>query len=311
VTTNGTTYVHRDLGEDIRRGGFHLGPTIAAVTSSCLTWFGVAAYWACHAGAQLCALAGGLALVTKGNVAVRSFAASLCCCLPIVAVSWCVNSRRAVVPGFLASYTVSVCPGWSMFHRGQQLAQVYTFRRTPLHVLEARAMSQPVVRVKVATEVAASLALVKDPQKAEAGALAMCFRAGLSPEEAGSTIAAAKVYREVAANTDLSGNGFGQPAPPDPGINLASSVWDHLLGTAWRTLPPLTAAFSLGIALGSACSLRVVPPLARATAASATLTCSAFLDRTSLLCQHFVTQAVPVLATALRCLESCLPTRPW
>jgi hypothetical protein len=89
--------------------------------------------------------------------------------------------------------------------------------------------------VPKAREMAASLVLAKDPEKAERAVAAMGFRAGLSPTEVRDTIGAAKDYQKLVLE-------------PKNGLDTAASEWSSGSGQASSVLDldPLNAAHELG-----------------------------------------------------------------
>jgi len=251
VTAHGTTYAHRDLGEDIKRGGFHIvqysknaEQLVGSAAGQALMLAG-----AVGAVAQLPRIGRALARLDFGSAMWETAKAGLCAA-PMWFASGVAQARDSTEAPGSAKYTVKVVPGWSYSRLGETLCQVYQMRRVPVSNLESRTLKTPAVVVKKASEIAASVSLSNNPEKAAKAAVAMGFRAGLSPVEVRDTMAAVKLYLDTA-----SGNGQCSEyntRPPDQNPEL--SVWG---GTRYEHCSPnitpqsLTLPKAIGLALAT------------------------------------------------------------
>jgi hypothetical protein len=239
LDTHGTTYVHRDLSDDVQRGGFHMMPFSKMAETICTTVAGqtTAALGVAYAVSCIPTVVGSL---LRCSIPYATLATATLALAPAWVCSGVANARNSIDPPASGRYTVKVVPGWSLSRRNEAVSQVYTFRRVPLSVLEPRITRSPAVHRMRAQEMAASLSLSHNPEKAARSMAAMGFRAGMTPAAVRDTVQAAKDYVEVA----VSGNESSlrpSPAPPDSG--LALSVWEMQPTSACASLVKYAVAF--------------------------------------------------------------------
>lgn len=247
---HGTTYQHRNIAEDIRRGGFHIvkytrevdgvlrNPIAAAAT---LTGVAVAAVQLPAAVRKIC----------RGQVPWGEMAMAALCAAPAWIASAVGTARASVDPPPLARYTVKVIPGWDYVRQGETICQVYQARRAPLSRLEQRIIETRRPNVAKAREMAASLALSNNPEKAGKAVAAMGFRAGLNPVELRDTIDAAKDYCSLVI-------------APKNGPPTAANSWMLGSGPVWSVLglTPSESAVRLGvIAVAGGCTKELLSTL--------------------------------------------------
>jgi hypothetical protein len=237
LTAHGTTYVHRDLGQDIRRGGFHIVHYTRVVDEIIANPVSAAAM-----GAGVALAVGMLPRVfskaLRGQAPVWESAAIFAALAPSWLASGVSYGRNTRDPAPNARYTVKVVPGWDYVRQGETICRVYQMRRSPISQLEPRTISTRRPSAAKAREMAASMAMSGNPDKAARAAAAMGLRAGLSPNEVKDTVEAAQDYCAMIFEPK---NGSGTASSESsPGTNQVLSVWDST---------PSVAAVSLGKAL--------------------------------------------------------------
>lgn len=234
LAAHGTTYAHRNIADDIRRGGFHI------VRYSRIADRVVENPLACAA------IGLGLAVATtqvprivgkllRGKMPWAEMATLAAAASPAWAMSAVAAARNSRVPTAAAQYTVKVIPGWDYVRHGETVCAVYQYRRTPLAPLEARIIETKRPVLAKAREMAATMALSNNPDKASRAVVAMGLRSGLSPVEVKDTVDAAREYCSLILAPK---NGLATEVRPWPlGNDPVSSVLD------WD---PLTVAMRLG-----------------------------------------------------------------
>jgi hypothetical protein len=229
---HGTTYVHPDPTTDIKRGGWHM-PDLDPVTKWCTeTTMGRVVTAASLTAAVVCAPNWISRLVRRNNVA-STVATSLAVTMPLWLTMDKVIQRNGINPP-RSGYTVRVVPGYSYVRKNETICSVYQLRRSPLSTLEPRSMTSIHADKARAREIAASMALSNNAEKAKKSAVAMGFRAGLTPAGVRDTVAAAEAYNAMATEPK---NGLAPaPTPTRQGFARESFAW------AIRRAPVVTLA---------------------------------------------------------------------
>jgi len=255
MTAHGTTYCHRDLAPDIRRGGFHIVQYTAQVDR---VMHSPAALAAVGAGAVVAVaqIPEVLSSVLRRRVPWVPMAKMAACLAPCWLMSGVGHARNSVEPMANARYTVKVVPGWDYVRQAETICQVYQMRRVPLSTLEPRTISTQRPNPLKAREMAASLALANNPAKAERAVAAMGFRSGLSPTEVKDTIQAAKDYCSIVLEPKNDQGSL--PSAVASGSDQALSVWDSSPSQAAGTLGRVVTGGVLIQAAVSQLPLRVL-----------------------------------------------------
>lgn len=253
----GTRYAHRDPVADIERGGFHITPyaKLAEWTATTAAGQAVAAVGAATAVAHIVPV---VASLLRGSIPWGGLATIAGAMAPVWAATGATTSRNSPEPP-TAGYTVKIIPGYSIARRGETICSVYLYRRTPLSTLVGQALASSHHDVRKAEEMAASMALSTNPEKARKSAVAMGLRAGLSPAAVRDTVDAATQYLQLASTPK---NGCGGTSPLDPGPDPAPSAWGSTPESAARRLAQVELCCIMTAV--ACCKLRGFSPTGRA-----------------------------------------------
>lgn len=227
---HGTTYVHRDPAQDVRRGGFHLMHGASWGEWLVGDWAGKAllsaglVYGSCNAANAVSDVLGMRSPVWSLMKAAIGYS-------PAAFARAIAMHRDSKDPmPITTKATVKVIPGHSIVRNQETIARVYHYRKTRPCVLEDRVIETNHATVKKAAEMAASMALSKDSTKAARSAVAMGFRAGMSPAGVRDTVATAMEYLKIAEPKNDHCTGA---APDPPGPSPASFAWVPLPQMSW------------------------------------------------------------------------------
>lgn len=161
-----------------------------------------------------------------------------------------------------ARYTVKVVPGWSYMRQGETVCQVYQLRRGPVSRLEPRILHTKRPVLPKAREMAATMVLSNNPEKAQRAVAAMGFRAGLNPVELKDTIEAAEAYCQLV--TQPKNDCLSESSCAGPGSDPASSASGLTPSLVVTRLGRVAMAGGLMLTLSSECAcLRGTPMLSR------------------------------------------------
>jgi hypothetical protein len=237
LSAHGTTYCHRNIAKDVERGGFHV-VKYSRVADEVIRNAATAAAVSIGVG---CAVATIPSII--GDVLARrspwwNVAKAAACAAPAWLLSGVAVARNSAEPPSTAQYTVKVIPGWDYVRQGETICQVYQFRRAPVSHLESRTITTRRPHPAKVKEMAASMVLSNNPDKALRAVSAMGFRAGLAPNQVRDTVEAAKEYCSMVVEPKNESDGGVRAC--GPGSDPVLSAWD---------LTPSGTARQLGKAL--------------------------------------------------------------
>lgn len=221
---HGTTYVQVDPRVDVQNGGFHMRSGIVDkvrdLVDSNLT-LGVAAAAGLALLPVLTAAVGikGMMSSTSGNFSITrqlfNIAASVLPAVPAICCQMSERARTATTPQRGTHYTVKIVNGYTLNHKGENLAHFYKYIKTPPSMLEQRVVASNPVNPDVVRELTAMMASSKkDSSGCRQVAVTRCMRQGLSETETEATINAAleKLDRLCPKNA----SGLVPSKEPDP-----------------------------------------------------------------------------------------------